>query len=58
MECALYVPHLAVTLAGAGVAVDPYVLVGNIDSNVNTTWTRWPYSQVAIIIPARTYRSW
>ncbi len=35
VECALYVPHLAVTLAKDGVAVDPYVLVGNVNADVN-----------------------
>ena len=35
VECALYVPHLAVTLAGAGVAVDPYTLIGNLSAEVN-----------------------
>jgi VWFA-related protein len=35
VECALYVPHLSVTLAGDGVAVDPYALVGNLNANVN-----------------------
>jgi len=35
VECALYVPHLAVTLANAGVAVNPYVLIGNVDADVN-----------------------
>jgi VWFA-related protein len=35
VECALYVPHLAVTLAGDGVAVDPYAYTGQITPNVN-----------------------
>jgi VWFA-related protein len=35
VECALYVPHLAVTLAGDGVAVDPYALIGNLSAEVN-----------------------
>jgi VWFA-related protein len=35
VECALYVPHLAVTLAKDGVAVDPYVLSGNVNADVN-----------------------
>jgi hypothetical protein len=35
VECALYVPHLAVTLANAGVAVDPYVLIGQVNPDVN-----------------------
>lgn len=35
VECALYVPHLAVTLAGDGVAVDPYVFIGNLSPDVN-----------------------
>jgi VWFA-related protein len=35
VECALYVPHLAVTLTGAGVAVDPYALIGNLNADVN-----------------------
>ena len=35
VEKALYVPHLAVTLANDGVAVDPYVLIGSVDANVN-----------------------
>lgn len=35
VECALYVPHLSVTLAKDGVAVDPYALIGNLSPNVN-----------------------
>jgi VWFA-related protein len=35
VECKLYVPHLAVTLAGAEVAVDPYVLSGSVNPDVN-----------------------
>jgi VWFA-related protein len=35
VERALYVPHLAVTLANDGVAVDPYVLSGNLNADVN-----------------------
>jgi hypothetical protein len=35
VECALYVPHLAVTLAKDEVAVDPYVLIGNVNADVN-----------------------
>jgi VWFA-related protein len=35
VERALYVPHLAVTLANAGVAVDPYVFIGNVNADVN-----------------------
>lgn len=35
VECALYVPHLAVTLSGAAVAVNPCVLIGNINPDVN-----------------------
>jgi VWFA-related protein len=35
VECALYVPHLAVTLAKDGAAVDPYVLSGNVNADVN-----------------------
>jgi VWFA-related protein len=35
VECALYVPHLAVTLAGDGVAVDPYALIGNLNGDAN-----------------------
>lgn len=35
VEKALYVPHLSVTLANAGVSVNPYVLIGNVDANVN-----------------------
>jgi VWFA-related protein len=35
VECALYVPHLAVTLAGDGVSVDPYALIGNLSANAN-----------------------
>lgn len=35
VECALYVPHLAVTLAGDGVAVNPYALIGNLNADVN-----------------------
>ncbi|MGO4880502.1 MAG: VWA domain-containing protein [Bryobacteraceae bacterium] len=35
VECSLYVPHLAVTLANAGVAVDPYSYIGDINPDVN-----------------------
>jgi hypothetical protein len=35
VECALYVPHLSVTLASDGVAVDPYALIGNLSAAVN-----------------------
>ena len=35
VECALYVPHLAVTLAGDNVTVNPYVLIGNLNADVN-----------------------
>jgi VWFA-related protein len=35
VECALYVPHLAVTLAKDGVAVNPYAFIGNINADVN-----------------------
>jgi len=35
VECALYVPHLGVTLAKDGVAVNPYVFIGNVNANVN-----------------------
>jgi len=35
VECSLYVPHLGVTLTKDGVAVDPYVLVGNLNPDVN-----------------------
>ena len=35
VECALYVPHLAVTLAMDGVAVNPYAFSGNITPDVN-----------------------
>jgi len=35
VECALYVPHLAVTLAGDNVAVNPYALIGNLNADVN-----------------------
>jgi VWFA-related protein len=35
VECALYVPHLAVTLAGDGVSVDPYAFIGSISPSVN-----------------------
>jgi VWFA-related protein len=35
VECALYVPHLAVTLAGDGVAVNPYALIGSLNADVN-----------------------
>ena len=35
VECTLYVPHLAVTLANAGVAVDPYSFIGDINPDVN-----------------------
>jgi len=32
VECALYVPHLAVTLARDNVTVDPYAFSGEIQS--------------------------
>ncbi|HEX3747245.1 MAG TPA: VWA domain-containing protein [Bryobacteraceae bacterium] len=35
VECGLYVPHLAVTLAGDEVAVNPYVLAGNLNADAN-----------------------
>lgn len=35
VECSLYVPHLGVTLAKAGVAVDPYALIGSLSPDVN-----------------------
>lgn len=35
VECALYVPHLSFTLGNDNVAVDPYVLVGNLNADVN-----------------------
>ena len=35
VECALYVPHLEVTLANAGVTVNPYALIGSIGPDVN-----------------------
>jgi len=35
VECALYVPHLAVTLNNDGVAVDPYAFIGNLNADVN-----------------------
>jgi hypothetical protein len=35
VECSLYVPHLAVTLANDGVAVNPYVFIGNVNADVN-----------------------
>ena len=35
VEWALYVPHLAVTLANDNVAVNPYVLVGSVNADVN-----------------------
>jgi VWFA-related protein len=35
VECALYVPHLAVTLAKDRVAVNPYAFIGNLNANVN-----------------------
>jgi len=34
VDCALYVPHLAVTLAGANVAVNPTTYTGGADPNV------------------------
>ncbi|HUB81555.1 MAG TPA: VWA domain-containing protein [Bryobacteraceae bacterium] len=40
VEWALYVPHLAVTLAGDEVAVDPYVLVGDLSPDVNYNMTQ------------------
>jgi VWFA-related protein len=35
VEKALYVPHLAVTLAKDNVAVDPYAFIGNLNADVN-----------------------
>jgi VWFA-related protein len=35
VECALYVPHLAVTLARDNVTVDPYAFSGEINPDVN-----------------------
>jgi VWFA-related protein len=35
VECALYVPHLGVTLANDGVAVNPYVFIGSVSPDVN-----------------------
>jgi VWFA-related protein len=35
VECALYVPHLGVTLTKDGVAVDPYAYSGEINADVN-----------------------
>ena len=35
VECSLYVPHLGVTLAKDGVAVDPYALIGSLSPDVN-----------------------
>jgi len=35
VECALYVPHLGVTLAKDAVAVDPYAYSGSINPDVN-----------------------
>jgi VWFA-related protein len=35
VECALYVPHLAVTLAMDAVAVNPYALIGSLNADVN-----------------------
>ena len=50
VECALYVPHLAVTLAGDGVAVDPYALIGNLNANVN-----YNMDQMALITGGHFY---
>jgi VWFA-related protein len=35
VECGLYVPHVAVTLAADGVAVNPFAFIGNIGPDVN-----------------------
>jgi VWFA-related protein len=35
VECHLYVPHLSVTLGKADVAIDPYVLIGSVNADVN-----------------------
>ena len=50
VECALYVPHLAVTLANDGVAIDPYVLIGSVDANVN-----YNMDQVALLTGGHYY---
>ena len=35
VECTLYVPHLAVTMANTAVAVDPYSYIGDVNPDVN-----------------------
>jgi VWFA-related protein len=35
VECALYVPHLAVTLTNDGVAVNPFAFIGALNPDVN-----------------------
>lgn len=50
VECALYVPHLAVTLAGDNVAVDPYALIGNLSASVN-----YNMDQMAALTGGRFY---
>jgi VWFA-related protein len=50
VECALYVPHLSVTLAGDGVAVDPYALIGNLNANAN-----YNLDQMALLTGGRFY---
>jgi VWFA-related protein len=50
VECALYVPHLAVTLAGDGVSVDPYALIGNLSANAN-----YNLEQMAALTGGRFY---
>ncbi len=50
VDCALYVPHLSVTLAGANVAVDPLTYTGNPSADLNRDLEMvagltggWPY---------------
>lgn len=50
VECALYVPHLAVTLSGFGVAVDPYALIGSLSADVN-----YNFDQMATLTGGRFY---
>jgi VWFA-related protein len=50
VECSLYVPHLGVTLAKDGVAVDPYALIGSISPDVN-----YNMDQVALLTGGHFY---
>jgi len=50
VECALYVPHLAVTLQGDDVAVNPYAFIGNINPDVN-----YNLEQMALLTGGHAY---